>query len=592
MRIKAALPKEAPLDGGMHRDDRFLKSIFRRFLAPNMLSVLGATANTLVDSAIVGNLMGARALAAMNLCGPISLLCCAAGGLIGSGGGFLAAGFVGRNDTQGSRQCYTVSVWLEIAFGLLTAVLGCGFLHRLVMALGADSSLYAMTRSYAMILLLSAPLKCLLYVPFHFLRLEGMPGAVSLSLLAMIGLNGVLDVLFIRLGFGMAGASAASALGTLAGVGIGFICLRRSTFRLTSLKGAARLTGRLLVLGSPAAVNNLLAMARMVLLNRLLMRYGGSGWVAVFTLAGSLADFALCVLNGVPQTASPLIGVYRVEKNNVALRRLTVLQLSCGEALIAVFALVLALFPAQFCGLFGLEASAQTGLAVRMLALSLPLALLCSILFFFYNAMERVGLANWIVLCRTFLFAVPTAALLLRVHLPVWAFYPVSEVLTLLALLPALKLERRGDPSLSPALLLDDRMEREGKVIDFSVENRLPAVTGAAEKISAFCESNSLTPKEIMAVSLSIEEMLLIILEHCFQQGESATADVRVYVLPDEIGIRIRNAGRIFNPLEYYKDNADSDAFGETLGLRMIDSMAKKVTYQRTFGVNTLTISL
>jgi len=32
--------------------------------------------------------------------------------------------------------------------------------------------------------------------------------------------------------------------------------------------------------------------------------------------------------------------------------------------------------------------------------------------------------------------------------------------------------------------------------------------------------------------------------------------------------------------------------FGEALGLRMIETMAKKVIYQRTFGVNTLTISL
>ncbi|RKJ81934.1 hypothetical protein D7X33_03110 [Butyricicoccus sp. 1XD8-22] len=592
MRIKAALSQETPIDGGMHRDDRFLKRIFQRFLLPNMFSVLGATANTLVDSAIIGNLMGTQALAAMNLCGPVSLLCCAAGGLIGSGGGYLAAGFIGKNDERSSRQCYTAAVLLETLFGLIVAIVGCAFIQYVVKLLGADSALSEMTKSYARILLLSAPLKCLLYVPFHFLRLEGKPEAVSVSLLAMIAVNGVLDVLLIQMGFGMAGASAASALGTLAGVGIGFFYLHRSSFQFVSLRGAGRLTGRLLLLGSPAAVNNLLAMLRMVLLNRLLMRAGGSGWVAAFTLAGSLADFALCVLNGVSQTAVPLIGVYRAEKNNVALRRLTMLQLIYGEALICVFALVVALFPGLFCGLFGLHASVQAELAARMFALALPFSMLCTVLFFFYSAMERVGLANWIVFCRVFLFAVPPAFLLLHTGAAVWLFYPLSEVLTLLALLPALKRERRRNPALTPALLLDDRMEREGKVIDFSVENRPSAVTEAAEKISAFCEANSLTPKELMAVSLSIEEMLLIILEHCFQQGESATADVRVYVLPDEIGIRIRNAGKTFNPLEYYKEQRDKDAFGETLGLRMIEAMAKKVIYQRTFGVNTLTISL
>ena len=326
-------------------------------------------------------------------------------------------------------------------------------------------------KSYVRILLLSAPLKCLLYVPFHFLRLEGKPGAVSISLLAMIGVNGVLDVLLIQMGFGMAGASAASALGTLVGVGIGFFYLHRSSFQLVSLKGTAGLTGRLLLLGSPAAVNNLLAMMRMVLLNRLMMRAGGSEWVAAFTLAGSLADFALCVLNGVSQTAVPLIGVYRAEKNNVALRRLTVLQIRYGEILISAFALVVAFFPGIFCELFGLHASVQAGTAARMFAFSLPFSMLCTVFFFFFSAMERVGLANWIVVCRVFLFAVPPAFLLLHTGAPVWLFYPLSELLTLAALLTALKLERRRDPALTLVLLLDDRMEREGKVIDFSVEN-------------------------------------------------------------------------------------------------------------------------
>lgn len=232
MRIKAALSQETPIDGGMHRDDRFLKRIFQRFLLPNMFSVLGATANTLVDSAIIGNLMGTQALAAMNLCGPVSLLCCAAGGLIGSGGGYLAAGFIGKNDERSSRQCYTAAVLLETLFGLIVAIVGCAFIQYVVKLLGADSALSEMTKSYARILMLSAPLKCLLYVPFHFLRLEGKPEAVSVSLLAMIAVNGVLDVLLIQMGFGMAGASAASALGTLAGVGIGFFICTGAAFNL------------------------------------------------------------------------------------------------------------------------------------------------------------------------------------------------------------------------------------------------------------------------------------------------------------------------------------------------------------------------
>ena len=47
----------------MRQDGRFLHGVFSRFLFPTVLSVLGGTVNVMVDSAIVGNMMGAQALA-------------------------------------------------------------------------------------------------------------------------------------------------------------------------------------------------------------------------------------------------------------------------------------------------------------------------------------------------------------------------------------------------------------------------------------------------------------------------------------------------------------------------------------------------
>ncbi len=576
------------MDKGIHRDDRFLKSIFRHFLPATMLSVLGATINTLVDSAIVGNMMGERALAAINLCGPISLMCCAAGAFIGSGGSFLAASCVGQNDEEGSCKCYTLSVVLELVLGLLIAS-GSMFISPIVGLLGANERVYQFTMEYARILLWSAPFKCLIYVPFNFLRLDGKPGASSVALITMTAVNGVLDVLLIKLGFGMAGVSAASAIGSAVGVAIGFLYQRGGSFRLVSLNGAGSKIKKMMELGTPAALNNLLSMARMMLLNRLLMKLGGSAWVAAFTVAGSISDFALCVLNGVPQTAAPLIGVYCAEKNNVVLRRLMNMQFRYGETFITIFTLLTSVFSSQLCGLFGLEASAQAVLAMRMLALSLPPAMLCTIMFYFYNASGHVLLSNIITIFRS-LFAVMPAFAFGYFGLPVWLFFPASELMTLAALLPVLWLFHRKNANLSHVMLLDEILEREGKVIDFSVENSLPAVTRAAERISSFCSNNNLNPKQAMAVSLSIEEMLIILLEHCFHPGENVTADVRVFAVQGEVGVRIRNAGEQFNPLAYYEEHKDTDMLGDTLGIVLIQNMAKTVKYQRTFGVNTLTI--
>ena len=103
METKLRQPSEAAA-GGMDHNDRFLRGIFRRFLLPSILSTLGGTVNTLVDSAIVGNLLGADALAAINLCGPIALLCCTIGALLGTGGGLLSASLIGQQRDEDARR--------------------------------------------------------------------------------------------------------------------------------------------------------------------------------------------------------------------------------------------------------------------------------------------------------------------------------------------------------------------------------------------------------------------------------------------------------------------------------------------------------
>ena len=143
----------------MRQDGRFLHGVFSRFLFPTVLSVLGGTVNVMVDSAIVGNMMGAQALAAINLCGPIFLLCSTAGSLIGSGAGLLAAAQIGRGESERSCVCYTLCVALQFLFGFLLTIGGLLFLRPVVRLLGADDTLFAMALSYARIAFWGAPVK-------------------------------------------------------------------------------------------------------------------------------------------------------------------------------------------------------------------------------------------------------------------------------------------------------------------------------------------------------------------------------------------------------------------------------------------------
>ena len=107
----------------------------------------------------------------------------------------------------------------------------------------------------------------------------------------------------------------------------------------------------------------------MILLNRILMAAGGSGFVAIFTVVGSVSDFTLCVISGVPQTASPLVGIYSSERNNPGMRLLVRMQLCYGGVLIGGMAAAIILAPGLICTLFGLMQTAKPVWALRLFAL-------------------------------------------------------------------------------------------------------------------------------------------------------------------------------------------------------------------------------
>ena len=113
-----------------------------------------------------------------------------------------------------------------------------------------------------------------------------------------------------------------------------------------------------------------------------------------------------------------------------------------------------------------------------------------------------------------------------------------------------------------------------------------------------------------MLISLSLEEMLVSIKEHCFPEDEGQTFSIRILLTPGEtperpdIILRIRCAGAPFNPIDYYErhraetlsngelDELDGllEGLDDSLGIAMIVAAAPVVDYKTTFGVNNLTI--
>ena len=147
--------------------------------------------------------------------------------------------------------------------------------------------------------------------------------------------------------------------------------------------------------------------------------------------------------------------------------------------------------------------------------------------------------------------------------------------------------------------LIDTEAEKNGTYVSFSSTSDPEDITNCAHNISGFCEKNALNKTRTHMISLAIEEMLLLIREHSLKESDM-TMNVRILLHKDDVIMRIRYSGDLFNPFKFYEQYNLSgnmtlnEALNrmDFLGLKMVVDAVKKTDYCGTFGINNLTITI
>ncbi len=270
-----------------------------------------------------------------------------------------------------------------------------------------------------------------------------------------------------------------------------------------------------------------------------------------------------------------------------------------GIGIIVAVTIVLVIFPQQICRMFGIqegEVLALSAAALVCYALSLALSMVNNIFIFLFFTTGRNLLANAITFSRAFGFVTVFAMLFSRAGflMGVWSCFILGEAAAFLVMLMWVGVVCIRNNKFSGLYLLDRTYEDKGKYLSFSVPNKVEEAVDASIKINAFCKENQLDWKTAMMLSLSLEEMLIIIFDHCFEDKEIQYVDIRIFVIPGTVVLRIRNGGKIFDPVLYYEKKKEQAGSGvltdDSLGIRLIVKKADQVSFNRTFGVNNLKI--
>ncbi len=297
---------------------------------PTVFSSLVMVLYNLADTFFVGLLNVPAETAGVTLAGPLLLAFNAINNLFGVGSSSMMSRALGRKDSDTVRKSSAAGFYWALLGGLLFSLIYTLFQSQFLVLLGADATTKETTAEYLMWTVSFGAAPSILNVVLAYLvRAEGASLHASLGTMSGCILNIILDPIFILpqgLHMGAAGAGLATFISNCVACLYFLILLyikRKNTY--ICLKPRMALPEKPILfgicgVGIPAAVQNLLNVTGMTLLNNMTASYGADA-VAAMGIAQKISMVPMQISFGLSQGIMPLISYNYASGNTARMKR-------------------------------------------------------------------------------------------------------------------------------------------------------------------------------------------------------------------------------------------------------------------------------
>lgn len=324
-----------------------------KLAVPTVISCLVMVLYNLADTYFVGFINSPAQTAAVTYAAPVLLAFNAVNNLFGTGCSSLMSRALGVRDYDTVRRTSAFGFYCAIICGLLFSLASVVLQPELLGMLGVDSHAELATRQYMFWTVTLGAAPAILNVVLSFMiRSEGSSAQASIGVISGCVLNVILDPVFIMpwgLDMGAAGAGCATFISNCVACLYFFVFLlrnRRSTFVCINPKmfgfRKAVVFGAFAV-GIPAAIQNLLNVTGMTVLNNLTAPFGTAA-VAAMGITHKVNMVPMYISMGLGQGIMPLVGYNyscgngeRMKKSIIFTLKLTVAFIVTASALYFIF---------------------------------------------------------------------------------------------------------------------------------------------------------------------------------------------------------------------------------------------------------------
>lgn len=320
---------------------------------PTVISSLVMVLYNLADTYFVGMLANPVQNAAVTLAAPVLLAFNAVNNLFGVGASSMMSRALGRKDYDTVSRSSAFGFYCALICGVLFSVLYTAFRTPILSVLGSDSETAAATAEYLKWTVTFGSAPAILNVVMAYLvRAEGSTLHASIGTMSGCALNIILDPIFILpfgLNMGATGAGLATCISNCAACLYFFILLaakRGKTYvcinpKMLGLRRAVILG--VFAVGIPAAVQNLLNVTGMTVLNNFTSSYGADA-VAAMGIAQKINMIPFYVAMGVSQGVMPLISYNYASGNAARMKKAVTTSLKITLVFLSAMALIYYIF--------------------------------------------------------------------------------------------------------------------------------------------------------------------------------------------------------------------------------------------------------
>ena len=522
---------------------KFGVSKFKGLLFAGSFTVLAGYVVRLTDSIVAGNLIGADALAGVNLVSPVLAAISFLAGLIATGMATNYSLAMGRLDKTRARQFFRQAVWSVLLFGgglALAILLG----HRAFLSyLGADAAATAYAADYMRWVWPVAVCEGLqaLLVALGYADGDSKLCTVSYGVVFVVNLS--VSLVSVRMGMGTAGCALASVLSETAGVLVmaGHFLKKTNSFR--PVRHFALMDSWRLATASFGDAAAFLCDALLFLfLNKFVIANFGSGPLPVVGVVTALWGF-LEFFNGIGVAVQPIVTVYHGEGNTKAVRAVMNAAMWTAVAEGAAFMAFFGAFPqlaVRMVGIADPELVREGCLAVRLMCAGFVALAFAGLFNSYYMFVERPLLAG--VVTFSCYLVMPVACIAVGSIFGVsgiWAGVGVGPFAG--CALSSLFLIAVDGLAMYPLLL--DR-SREPKTHIFDIELNDYGIVEVSRRVAGVLAEAEVPESVVMRAALMVEEVLMVVKER--NRGRAVLGEVTLD-LNDGIALTLRDDGEIFD---------------------------------------------